>query len=45
MLNWEPVDGVDSEHGVAANVCVTVLKTIADGWHQWLEQFGLLQLA
>lgn len=40
-----PVYGVDGQHSIPAHITVPVLQTGADGRHQWLKQFGFLQLA
>lgn len=40
-----PIDGVDGQDSVTAHIAVTVLQAGSDGWHEGLEQLGLLQLA
>lgn len=40
-----PVDGVDGQYSIAANVAVAVLQAGAYGGHEGLQQLRLLQLA
>ena len=39
-----PVDGVNGQHSISADVGVSVLKAGPDGRHQRLKKLGLLQL-
>ena len=40
-----PINGVDGQHSIASDVRVSVLQTLSDGWHEWLHQLWLFQLA